>query len=138
MTRSSLEAVLTERGNPVRMLRDSKIGVYVYPVVAAEFSNWRDEQRAWRDTAVLFDQSHHMDEADRRGAGCRAVAAGAGDQQLQGLRDNRAKHFVPCGHEGYVIGDVICFREREDQFMLVGRAPTVNWVEFHGTLGSTT
>jgi vanillate/3-O-methylgallate O-demethylase len=28
--------------------------------VPAEFSNWRDEQRAWRESAVLFDQSHHM------------------------------------------------------------------------------
>jgi vanillate/3-O-methylgallate O-demethylase len=45
----------------VERLRNSKTGIYVYPVVAPEFSNWRDEQRAWRDTAVLFDQTHHMD-----------------------------------------------------------------------------
>ena len=32
------------------------------PVVAPEFTNWRDEQRRWRDSAVLFDQTHHMDE----------------------------------------------------------------------------
>jgi len=25
-----------------------------------EFTNWRREQKAWRETAVLFDQSHHM------------------------------------------------------------------------------
>ncbi|MBN9065008.1 MAG: aminomethyl transferase family protein, partial [Rhizobiales bacterium] len=62
MSKSSLEAVIKGKGNIVRMLRDSKLGIYVYPVVAAEFSNWRDEQRAWRDSAVLFDQSHHMDE----------------------------------------------------------------------------
>ena len=42
------------------MLRNSQIGAYVYPVVAPEFTNWRDEQRAWRETCVLFDQSHHM------------------------------------------------------------------------------
>ena len=30
-----------------------------------EFSNWRDEQLAWRDHAVLFDQTHHMDEFNR-------------------------------------------------------------------------
>jgi vanillate/3-O-methylgallate O-demethylase len=30
--------------------------------VPTEFSNWRDEQRAWRETAILFDQSHHMPE----------------------------------------------------------------------------
>ena len=62
MAPQNLEGVLQAAGNPVRMLRNSQIGAYVYPVVPSEFTNWRDEQRAWRDTAVLFDQSHHMAE----------------------------------------------------------------------------
>ena len=60
MSERSLEDLLQSVGNPVSMLRNSQIGAYVYPVVPAEYSNWRDEQRAWRETAVLFDQSHHM------------------------------------------------------------------------------
>ena len=56
----SLEDLLQAAGNPVDMLRNSQIGAYVYPVVPAEYTNWRDEQRAWRETCVLFDQSHHM------------------------------------------------------------------------------
>jgi vanillate/3-O-methylgallate O-demethylase len=44
---------------------------------------------------------------------------------------NRAKQFVPCGPSGHVIGDVIIFRQEEAQFNLVGRAPVVNWVEYH-------
>src|SRR3546814_9643017 len=31
--------------------------------VPMESSNWRDEQRAWRETVLLFDQSHHMPES---------------------------------------------------------------------------
>ena len=58
MSVSSLEAVLSQSGGAVNLLRNSKIGMYVYPVVAPEFSNWRDEQRAWRESAVLFDQTH--------------------------------------------------------------------------------
>ncbi|MEJ0043972.1 MAG: hypothetical protein WDM81_17930 [Rhizomicrobium sp.] len=58
----NLEGVLKAAGNPVNMLRNSQIGAYVYPVVPSEFSNWRDEQIAWRNSAVLFDQSHHMAE----------------------------------------------------------------------------
>jgi vanillate/3-O-methylgallate O-demethylase len=58
----SLSDVMAKHKNPVQMLRNSQIGMYVYPVVAPEYSNWRDEQRAWRDSAVLFDQTHHMDE----------------------------------------------------------------------------
>ena len=60
MSSKNLEELLQAAGNPVNMLRNSQIGAYVYPVVPSEFSNWRNEQRAWRETAVLFDQSHHM------------------------------------------------------------------------------
>ena len=60
MTPSNLQEVLDESGNIVELLRNSQIGAYIYPVVPYEFSNWRREQRAWRETAVLFDQSHHM------------------------------------------------------------------------------
>ena len=59
---SNLESVLKAAGNPVEMLRNSQIGAYVYPVVPSEFSNFRDEQIAWRNGAILFDQSHHMAE----------------------------------------------------------------------------
>ena len=58
----SLSELIEQHKNPVAMLRNSKIGMYVYPVVTPEFSNWRSEQAAWRDGAVLFDQTHHMDE----------------------------------------------------------------------------
>ena len=58
----SLAAKMESMGGPVNLLRNSKIGLYVFPVVAAEFTNWRDEMLAWRQSAALFDQSHHMDE----------------------------------------------------------------------------
>ena len=60
MKEKSLEDLLQAAGNPVTMLRHSQIGAYVYPIVPSEYSNWRGEQCAWRETAVLFDQSHHM------------------------------------------------------------------------------
>jgi len=37
------------------MLRNSQIGLHSFPGTA-EFTNWRDEQRAWRKTCVLFVQ----------------------------------------------------------------------------------
>ena len=67
MTQHSLEALLKGTGSTVSMLRNSPIGAYVYPVVPTEFSNWRTEQRAWRETAVLFDQCHHMAEITIKG-----------------------------------------------------------------------
>src|SRR5690554_453828 len=51
MSMNNLTSVIEAHGGPVKLLRNSKSGIYVYPVVAPEFSNWRDEQRAWRESA---------------------------------------------------------------------------------------
>ena len=56
-TTNTLQELLDASGNTVELLRTSQIGAYIYPVVPYEFTNWRREQRAWRETAVLFDQS---------------------------------------------------------------------------------
>ena len=60
MSPTSLEDLLQTVGNAVDLLRGSQTGPYVYPVVPPEYSNWRDEQRAWQQTCVLFNQSYHM------------------------------------------------------------------------------
>jgi len=103
--------------------------------VAAEYTNWRDEQRAWRETAVLYDQSHHMDELTVEGPQAAAFLEHVGINSFANFEMNRAKHFVPVTPAGHVIGDMIIFREREDKFLLVGRAPTANWVRFQAAVG---
>ncbi|MCO5162060.1 MAG: aminomethyltransferase family protein [Mesorhizobium sp.] len=135
MAAASLEQALAERGNAVDLLRSSKIGMYVYPVVAAEFVNWRDEQRAWRESAVLFDQSHHMDEVFVEGPQAEEFLAYHGINSFSNFDLNRAKHFVPVTPAGHVIGDQIIFRERQDKFILVGRAPVSNWLQFCAAYG---
>ena len=60
MSYENLEEALRAAKSPVDMLRNSQIGPYAFPVVPSEFTNWRDEQRSWRETCALFDQSHHM------------------------------------------------------------------------------
>ncbi len=132
---SNLEAVLRSAKNTVDLLRNSQIGAYVYPVVPSEFTNWRDEQRAWRETAVLFDQSHHMAELTVKGRDAFKLLSGLAINSFNGYQPNRAKQFVPCSYDGYVIGDVIMFYLAENEFNLVGRAPTINWVQFHATAG---
>ncbi len=136
MAISSLEAAIAANGNAVKMLRNSKIGMYVYPVVAPEFSNWRVEQEAWRKSAVLFDQSHHMDEVIVEGPQAEEFLAYHGINAFHNFPLNRAKHFVPVTPNGHVIGDHIIFRERDDKFILVGRAPTSNWLMFAAAYGN--
>src|SRR5262245_42560953 len=133
--KASLQGILEEKGNIVPVLRNSKIGIYVYPVVASEFSNWRDEQRAWRDSAVLFDQSHHMDELIVEGADAAKFLESLAVNSFANFGTNRAKHYVPVSPDGYVIGDMIIFRETENKFVIVGRAPTANWIQYNSTLG---
>lgn len=135
MANSSLSEILGENPDPVGLLRNSRVGVYVYPVVAAEFANWRSEQAAWRNSAVLFDQSHHMDELIVEGPDAEKFLAQHGINSFANFGLNRAKHFVPVTPNGHVIGDHIIFRERDDKFILVGRAPTSNWLMFCAAYG---
>ncbi|APH71395.1 vanillate/3-O-methylgallate O-demethylase [Aquibium oceanicum] len=136
MSAKNLEQRLQEAGNTVRMLRNSKVGAYVYPVVAPEFANWRDEQRAWRESAVLFDQSHHMAELKVEGPDAEKLLSYLAINSFKNFTPGKAKHFVPVTPEGYVIGDVIMFRESETEFNLVGRAPTVSWVQYQASIGN--
>ncbi|MDR9483900.1 MAG: aminomethyl transferase family protein [Sediminimonas sp.] len=131
----SLTSALQEAGNAAQMLRNSQIGMYVYPVVTPEFSNWRVEQESWRQSAVLFDQSHHMDELIVEGPEATEFLSHHGINSFANFNLNRAKHFVPVTPNGHVIGDHIIFREREDKYVLVGRAPTSNWLMFAASWG---
>ena len=135
MSQQSLENLLQSAGNPVKLLRNSQIGAYVYPVVPSEFTNWRDEQRAWRETAVLFDQSHHMAEMLVKGPDAAKLLSQLAINSFASFAPNKAKQFVPCSHDGYVIGDGILFHLGDNEFNFVGRAPTVNWIQFHGETG---
>jgi vanillate/3-O-methylgallate O-demethylase len=136
MKPKNLEAVLGQSGNPVHLLRNSKIGAYVYPVVPYEFTNWRDEQRGWRETAVLFDQTHHMAEFTVKGPDALKLCSYLTINSFNNFQPNRAKQMVPCSHDGYVIGDGILFYLDKDELLFVGRAPTVNWMQFHAESGN--
>jgi len=131
----SLEDVLRAHGDTVSLLRNSPSGMYVYPVVANEFTNWRDEQIAWRKSAVLFDQSHHMAEALVEGADAGPFLESLAINSFAKFSVGKAKHFVPVSPSGHVIGDVILFHEDENRYNLVGRAPTINWVAYNAEKG---
>ena len=135
MAPTSLEEVLKQAGNAVDLLRNSKVGMYVYPVVAGEFSNWRDEQRAWRESAVLFDQSHHMVEQYVEGPDAVKLLSHLAINSFAKFPVDRAKHFVPCSHDGHVIGDGILFHLEQNRLVFVGRAPAASWIQFHAETG---
>jgi vanillate/3-O-methylgallate O-demethylase len=131
----NLEEVLKAAGNTVDMLRNSQLGAYVYPVVAPEFSNWRSEQYAWANTAVLFDQSHHMVDLFIEGPDATKLLSHLAINSFKGFDVNKAKQFVPCSYDGHVIGDGILFHTDPDKYVYVGRAPSANWIMFHAETG---
>jgi vanillate/3-O-methylgallate O-demethylase len=131
MSVQNLEAALQTAGNPVEMLRNSQIGPYAFPVVRAEFTNWRDEQRSWRETCALFDQSHHMTDLYVEGPDALKLFSALGINSFKAFKVDQAKQFVACNHDGYVIGDAILFYLAENSFSLVGRPPAGNWVQYH-------
>jgi vanillate/3-O-methylgallate O-demethylase len=134
MGQPTLEDVLQTR-SPVDLLRNSQIGPYAFPVVRAEFTNWRDEQRAWRETCALFDQSHHMTDLYVEGPDAVKVLSDLGVNSFAHFAVGQAKQFVACNHDGYVIGDAILFYLDENRLSLVGRPPAANWVQFHVETG---
>ena len=135
MSSHSLEALLRTVGNPVTLARNSQIGPYVYPRVPSEFSNWRDEQHAWRETCCLFDQSHHMTDMYIKGPEALRLLSDLGVNSFATFAVNKAKQFVACSPDGYVIGDAILFYLDEESFNLVGRPSAHNWVHYHCETG---
>jgi vanillate/3-O-methylgallate O-demethylase len=135
MQATNLEEILQSAGNTVDLLRNSQLGAYVYPVVAPEFSNWRDEQRAWAETAVLFDQSHHMVDLFIEGPDATKLLSHLAINSFAGFDVNKAKQFVPCNYDGQVIGDGILFHVEPEKYVFVGRAPAANWIMFHAQTG---
>jgi len=135
MAGNNLEKILAAAGNPVTMLRNSQIGPYAFPVVRHEFTNWRDEQQSWRETCALFDQSHHMSDLYVRGPDAVRLMTDLGINTFKNFAVDKAKQFVACNENGFVIGDAILFYLDKNELVLVGRPPAINWVHFHAQTG---
>lgn len=135
MSNQSLESLIQSVGSPVTLLRNSQAGPYVYPVVPPEFTNWRDEQRAWQETCVLYNQSYHMSDMYLKGPDAHKLLSSLGVNSFKGFEPNQAKQFVACNYDGHVIGDVILFYLDNNLFNMVGRPSIHNWVQYYCETG---
>jgi vanillate/3-O-methylgallate O-demethylase len=130
----SLQDKLDKLGNPATFLRDSPVGAYVYPV-PSEYTNWRDEQRSWRETVGLLDQSYHMTDLYVEGPDVLRLLSEVGINSFIGYGRNKGKQLVCCNHDGYIIGDMVLFGLENDKVNIVGRPPVANWIQFHAETG---
>ena len=58
-----------------------------------------------------------------------------GVNTFENFQVGKAKQFVACNHDGYVIGDAILFFLDENRVNLVGRPSAHNWVQYHAETG---
>jgi vanillate/3-O-methylgallate O-demethylase len=98
-------------------------------------SNWRDEQRAWSETAVLFEQTYNMPELFLRGPDSLKLLAALGVNTFATFAADQAKQFVACTPRGHIIGDSILYRPGEESFELVSGMQVLDWVHYHAETG---
>lgn len=132
---TSLEAKLQHYPSAVEMLRHAPVGGYQFPD-KPEYSNWRDEQAAWQNAVVFFDQSFHMKDVYFEGPDVMRLLSGVAVNTMKNFGPNKAKQIVTCNHDGHVIGDAILFGHAENKVSVVGRPSVPNWIEYNAITGN--
>ena len=130
----SLEEKLQRHAGPVEMLRNSPVGPYAFPF-APQYTTWMEEQQAWQNSVVLFDQSYHMTDVYFEGPDVFRLASDVAVNSFAKFRPGRAKQIVACNPDGHVIGDAILFAFSDRKISVVGRPTVPNWVEYQARTG---
>ncbi|MEC8274806.1 MAG: aminomethyl transferase family protein, partial [Pseudomonadota bacterium] len=125
----NLEQKIQSYGGALNMLRASNDRTVIFPGIPPEFTNWRDEQRAWHHGVVLFEQSFHMTELHIRGADGVAFVSQFATNDLSNLEPMRAKQLVMVDPSGHLISDAIIFCESADFLRVVGPPTASNWLQ---------
>ncbi|MFI7583485.1 aminomethyl transferase family protein [Kocuria sp. M1N1S27] len=128
---ASLAARITEAGGAVPLLRGSNLGPYVFPGIPAEYTNWRDEVRAWKDSVALLEQSYHMTELHLEGPGAIAFLKEFAVNKLDTFPVMRAKQLVLAAPDGNLIADAIIFHEEEHFYRIVGAPFASDWLLYN-------
>jgi len=103
--------------------------------VPVEVTNWFEEQQAWRTSAVLFDQSHHMPELFLEGPDALRLLTRIGVNSFAGFGPGSAKQLVGCTDRGLMIGDCILHDLGGKRYELISGMPLHNWVHYHAETG---
>ena len=132
---NNLQDAIAAAGSAHTLLWESQSPAILATPVTPEFTNWRDEQMAWRRTSVLFDQSHHMADLNIKGPDALKLIRDTAVNSVESFPIDAAKQYVAVNEEGQLIGDNILFRYEEDEFQAVGIPPSINWLQFHAETG---
>lgn len=133
----SLHDQIKKFGSPLEMLRNGPpFGHYdsfpFYPVV---HTNWRDEQRAWANTALLFNQSFHMPDLFITGPDAVRLLEETSVNSYKNFRLGLAKQYLAVNEEGQFVGDAIMVPLDENELVVTGVDYALNWLEYHAEVG---
>ncbi|TDN87797.1 aminomethyltransferase family protein [Microbacterium sp. BK668] len=132
MTSESLAQAIARAGSPVELLRNQNWPAFTFPV-APEFTNWRDEQRAWNTSVALMDQSHHMTQLFLHGGDLLPMLESISPNTFGTFRPGVAKQLISVNKDGFLIGDGILFYNSEgpEGLVLIGHHILIDWVRFN-------
>lgn len=132
MTSESLAKAIARAGSPVELMRNQNWPAFTFPV-APEFTNWRDEQRAWNTTVALMDQSHHMTQLFLHGDDLIPMLESISPNTFGTFRPGVAKQLISVNQDGYLIGDGILFYNSEgpEGLVLIGHHILIDWVRYN-------
>lgn len=130
---TNLEQRIAAYDSPAQMLQNSQTGAYVFPI-APQYTNWMEEVRAWRNGAVLLNQSYHMTDLYVRGPDAIKFLSYVGVNSFANFGRNKSKQLICVNHDGYVIGDGIIFGLEDDEILYVGRPPLAYWLAYQAEI----
>jgi len=110
----SLQNKIDRVGNVSAMLQAAPVGQYVFPY-DLQYSNWIEETRAWRNSAVMLEQSYHMTDLYIRSPQLREFLEHVAVNSFATWGAGKAKQIVCVNPDGYVIGDGILFGHADDE-----------------------
>jgi len=145
MSSESLQDVLDSTDNTVNLLRNLDMDASaIWAQLPDEHTHWIEEQRAWRESCALMDQSYHMadlyleERGGLRGEDAIELYSDIGVNSFEDFRSGeppQAKQLVMCNPDGYVIADCILFYLDENEFLTVGTAAAQNWIRYNAETG---
>lgn len=137
---TSLQELLDSKADLVEHFRNDTLSPHAKAgggtPVPQEQSTWIEEHRAWRNGAILFDQSHHMVQLFVRGPDAMRLLSHVGINSFANFVPGKAKQFIGCNEDGYVIGETLAYCHAADDFELVSGTPLLNWIEYNASVGA--
>ncbi|THG29300.1 aminomethyltransferase family protein [Naasia lichenicola] len=132
MNSENLADAISRVGSPVELLRNQDWPSVTFPI-QPEFTNWRDEQRAWRTGVALMDQSHHMTQLFLWGSDLIALLSSISPNTFATFRPGVAKQLIAVNKDGFLIGDGILFYNSEEAegLVLIGHHLLIDWVRYN-------